>query len=181
MRQAIVLIMELGGDYGTSIPANKVARPVLAHDGGFRAGTRLQQFEDAMQAMITSIHCDFTPCAHRDPYGCPQSFVDSTAGLRDPYLHGYTAIEVKCELRPEDSLTRTLRQVLACALADSDDEPSIESIGVYHAYEGSLVHWPLARAPQSLSATGHASLPELRAPFADTIATERRSIEEQAR
>jgi hypothetical protein len=96
-------------------------------------------------------------------------------------LLGHTLIEVKCELRPEASLTRTLRQVLACALADSDDEMSIKNIGVYHAYEGSLVHWPLTQALQGLAATGHASLTELRARFADTIATERRSIDERGR
>ncbi|WBQ04467.1 hypothetical protein [Kribbella sp. CA-293567] len=94
-------------------------------------------------------------------------------------LLGNTLIEVKCELRPEAQLPRTLRQVLACALADSDDELSIEGIGVYHAYEGSVTHWPLTRVLQSLSPTGHASLPELRARFAETIATERRTIDER--
>jgi hypothetical protein len=96
-------------------------------------------------------------------------------------LLGDTLIEVKCEQRPEDSLTRTLRQVLGCALADSDDDMPINSIGVYHAYEGSLVHWPLTQALRSLAATGHASLTELRARFSDTIAAERRSIEERGR
>jgi hypothetical protein len=96
-------------------------------------------------------------------------------------LLGPTLVEVKCEQRPEDSLPRTLRQVLACALADSDDELSIENVGVYHAYDGSVVQWPLLRVLRSLSATGHASLPELRTRFADTIATERRTIEERGR
>jgi hypothetical protein len=48
MRQAIVLPMEVGGDYGPSILANKVPRPVLVHVVGFRASARLQQFEDAI-------------------------------------------------------------------------------------------------------------------------------------
>ncbi|WP_328333925.1 hypothetical protein OHA70_17835 [Kribbella sp. NBC_00382] len=114
-----------------------------------------------------------------DPIAIRPTFANRFAA--GDLLLGRTLIEVKCELRPENSLPRTLRQVLACALADSDDELSIESIGVYHAYEGSIVHWPLARALASLSATGHASLPELRARFADTVATERRSIEERRR
>ncbi|WP_433015841.1 hypothetical protein [Kribbella sp. CA-294648] len=94
-------------------------------------------------------------------------------------LLGHTLLEVKSEQRPEDSLPRTLRQVLAYALADADDELAIESVGVYHAYEGRLVHWPLSRVLQRLSATGHASLVELRARFADVIATERQLIHER--
>ena len=94
-------------------------------------------------------------------------------------LLGNTLIEVKCELRPEASLARTLRQVVACALADSDDELSIKNVGVYHAYEGSLIHWPLEEVLKGLCATGHASLAELRARFTDTIAAERQSIEKR--
>jgi hypothetical protein len=96
-------------------------------------------------------------------------------------LLGDTLIEVKCEVRPEDSLARTLRQVVACALADSDDGLPIKNVGVYHAYEGSLIHWPLEQVLQELTATGNASLADLRARFADTIATERQLIEERGR
>ena len=46
-------------------------------------------------------------------------------------LLGHTLLEVKSErATPEDSLPRTLRQVLAYALADTDDELAIESVGV---------------------------------------------------
>lgn len=96
-------------------------------------------------------------------------------------LLGDTLIEVKCEVRPEDSLARTLRQVVACALADSDDGLPIKNVGVYHAYEGSLFHWPLEQVLLKLAATGNASLADLRARFADTIATERQLIEERGR
>ncbi|WP_329484210.1 hypothetical protein OG555_18845 [Kribbella sp. NBC_01484] len=96
-------------------------------------------------------------------------------------LVGHTVIEVKCERRPEESLPRTLRQVLGCALAESDDAGAVDSVGVYHAYEGSLVHWTLTQALQILAADDHASVSELRARFADTIAAERTAIGERSR
>ncbi|MFI5729268.1 hypothetical protein ACIA49_04045 [Kribbella sp. NPDC051587] len=95
-------------------------------------------------------------------------------------LAGHTLIEIKCHQRPEDSLRQTLRQVLAYALADEDDELSIESIGVYYAYQGNFVHWTLPRVLRSLSATGHADLAELRSRFAEVIAAERRLIQERS-
>jgi hypothetical protein len=114
-------------------------------------------------------------------FGGPTTIRPSFASLFavGDLLLGDTLIEVKCELRPEASLARTLRQVVACALADSDDELSIKNVGVYHAYEGSLVHWPLEQVLQRLSPTGHTSLAELRACFTDTIAAERQSIEKR--
>lgn len=95
-------------------------------------------------------------------------------------LIGRTLIEVKCEQRPEESLPRTLRQVLGCALAEPDDDIAVDHVGVYHAYEGSLVHWTLAQALQILAADDHTSVAELRACFAETIAAERSAIEERS-
>ncbi|TDW98251.1 hypothetical protein [Kribbella sp. VKM Ac-2566] len=78
-------------------------------------------------------------------------------------LIGHTLIEVKCEQRPEESLPRTLRQVLGCALAEPDDDIAVDRIGVYHGYEGSLVHWTLTQALQILAADDRPSGSELRA------------------
>lgn len=96
-------------------------------------------------------------------------------------LIGSALIEVKCGQRPEESLRRNLRQVLGCALAEPDDDIAVDRIGVYHGYEGCLMHWPLNQVLETLAADSRISVAELRARFANTIAAERAAIENRSR
>ncbi len=90
-------------------------------------------------------------------------------------LLGDTLVDVKLTHDPESGLARCVRQIVSYALADSDDEYGIASIGVYHAREAHLATWPLDRALKVI-ATSPMSITALRSRFAEVIVAERSEI-----